>query len=47
MRWWMTGRIQHQETRIHDMMDRLNVDKAALVRVKTTRRCGLRSTGLV
>jgi hypothetical protein len=25
------------ETRIHDMMDRLNVDKPALVRVKTTR----------
>jgi len=33
----MTGRIEHRETRIHEVMDRPNVDEAALVRVKTTR----------
>jgi hypothetical protein len=34
---WMTGRIEHKETRIHDMMDRLDVEKPGLVRLKTTR----------
>jgi hypothetical protein len=30
MRWWMTRRAERQATRMHDMMDRLNVDAAAL-----------------
>lgn len=32
MEWWMTRRVERQATRMHDMMDRLNVDRAALVR---------------
>ena len=32
MRWWMTRRVERQATRMHDVMDRLNVDGAALAR---------------
>lgn len=32
MRWWMTRRVERQATRMHEMMDRLNVDGAALAR---------------
>ena len=32
MRWWMTRRVERQATRMHDMMDRLGVDGAALAR---------------
>jgi hypothetical protein len=32
MQWWMTRRAERQATRMHDMMDQLNVDRAALVR---------------
>jgi hypothetical protein len=34
MRWWMTRRVERQATRMHEMMERLNVDGAALARVK-------------
>jgi len=34
MRWWMTRRAERQATRMHDLMDRLNVDRAALVRAR-------------
>jgi Family of unknown function (DUF6455) len=34
MRWWMTRRVERQATRMHEMMDRLNVDAAALVRAR-------------
>jgi len=34
MRWWMTRRAERQATRMHDMMDRLNVDAAALARAQ-------------
>ena len=34
MRWWMTRRVERQARRMHDMMERLNVDKAALVRAR-------------
>lgn len=34
MRWWMTRRVERQATRMHEMMDRLNVDAAALVRMR-------------
>ena len=34
MRWWMARRVERQATRLHDMMDRLNVDGAALVRAR-------------
>jgi hypothetical protein len=32
MRWWMTRRVERQATRMHEMMERLNVDGAALAR---------------
>ena len=32
MRWWMTRRVERQATRMHEMMDRLSVDEAALAR---------------
>ena len=32
MRWWMTRRVERQATRMHDVMERLNVDAAALAR---------------
>jgi hypothetical protein len=31
MQWWMTRRVERQARRMHDMMNRLNVDRAALV----------------
>jgi hypothetical protein len=34
MTWWMTRRVERQARRMHDMMDRLEVDKAALVRAR-------------
>ena len=34
MRWWMTRRVERQATRMHEMMDRLNVDTAALARAR-------------
>ena len=34
MRWWMTRRVERQATRMHEMMDRLNVDVAALARAR-------------
>jgi hypothetical protein len=34
MRWWMTRRVERQATRMHEMMDRLNVDEAALARAR-------------
>jgi hypothetical protein len=34
MRWWMTRRVERQATRMHEMMDRLNVDGAALARAR-------------
>ena len=34
MRWWMTRRVERQATRMHEMMDRLNVDEAALARTR-------------
>lgn len=33
MRWWMTRRVERQATRMHEMMERLDVDGAALARV--------------
>ena len=32
MRWWMARRVERQATRMHEMMDRLSVDGAALAR---------------
>jgi Family of unknown function (DUF6455) len=32
MRWWMTHRVERQATRMHEVMERLNVDGAALAR---------------
>ena len=32
MSWWMTRRVERQATRMHDMMERLDVDGAALAR---------------
>jgi uncharacterized protein DUF6455 len=32
MQWWMTRRVERQATRMHEMMDRLNVDAGALAR---------------
>jgi len=34
MRWWMTRRVERQATRMHEMMDRFNVDGAALARAR-------------
>jgi hypothetical protein len=34
MAWWMTRRVERQARRMHDMLDRLNVDKAALARAR-------------
>ena len=34
MRWWMTRRVERQATRMHEVMERLNVDGAALARVR-------------
>jgi Family of unknown function (DUF6455) len=34
MRWWMTRRVERQATRMHELMDRLNVDEAALARAR-------------
>jgi hypothetical protein len=34
MQWWMTRRVERQATRMHEMMDRLNVDAAALARAR-------------
>ena len=33
MRWWMTRRVERQATRMHEMMERLDVDGAALARL--------------
>lgn len=32
MSWWMTRRVERQATRMHDMMERVDVDGAALAR---------------
>jgi len=32
VRWWMTRRVERQATRMHEMMEHLNVDGAALAR---------------
>lgn len=32
MSWWMTRRVERQATRMHEMMERLDVDGAALAR---------------
>jgi hypothetical protein len=32
MRWWMTRRVERQATRMHELLEHLNVDSAALVR---------------
>jgi len=34
MRWCMTRRVERQATRMHEVMDRLNVDGAALARLR-------------
>jgi hypothetical protein len=34
MRWWMTRRVERQATRMHEVMERLDVDGAALARVR-------------
>ena len=34
MRWPMTRRVERQATRMHDVMKRLNVDGAALARLR-------------
>ena len=34
MQWWMTRRVERQARRMHEMMNRLNVDRAALVRAR-------------
>ncbi len=33
MRWWMTRRVERQASRIHEVMERLDVDGAALARL--------------
>jgi hypothetical protein len=33
MRWWMTRRVERRATRMHEVMERLDVDGAALARV--------------
>ena len=32
MHWWMTRRVERQATRMHEIMERLDVDAAALAR---------------
>jgi Family of unknown function (DUF6455) len=32
MRWWMTRRVERHATRMHEVMERLDVDGAALAR---------------
>jgi hypothetical protein len=34
MPWWMTRRVERQARRVHQIMDRLDVDAAALVRAR-------------
>ena len=34
MRWWMPRRVERQATRMHEVMERLDVDGAALARVR-------------
>lgn len=34
MNWWMTRRAERQATHMHEVMERLNVDVAALARVR-------------
>jgi hypothetical protein len=34
MHWWMTRRVERQATRMHDVMERLEVDGAALARLR-------------
>ena len=34
MRWWMTRRVERQATRMHEVMERLDVDVAALARLR-------------
>jgi len=34
MRWWMTRRVERQATRMHDVMERLDVDVGALARAR-------------
>lgn len=34
MRWWMTRRVERRATRMQEMMDRLDVDGAALARAE-------------
>ena len=34
LRWWMTRRVERQATRMHEVMERLDVDAAALARVR-------------
>ena len=34
MHWWMTRRAERQATHMHEVMERLNVDVAALARVR-------------
>jgi hypothetical protein len=34
MRWWMTRRVEHQAKRMREMMERLDVDAAALARAQ-------------
>jgi hypothetical protein len=34
MRWWMTRRVERQATCMHEMMERLHVDGAALARLR-------------
>jgi len=40
MRWWMTRRVERQATRMHEVMERLDVDAAALARVRQGQACG-------
>jgi hypothetical protein len=34
MGWWMTRRVERQAARMHEVMERLDVDGAALARVR-------------
>jgi hypothetical protein len=34
MQWWMTRRVERQASRMHEVMERLNVDGAALARLR-------------
>jgi len=34
MSWWMTRRVERQATRMHEVMERLDVDCAALARAR-------------